>query len=61
MAASLPGALLLDPSAVLPVDADGLVPAMTHDGVHLTPEAYVLWSAQLSAAIPGADPASPPR
>lgn len=42
---------LNDPWTFLPRDEGGLKAAMTHDGVHLTPTAYALWSQAVSSHL----------
>ncbi|MFZ3584785.1 SGNH/GDSL hydrolase family protein [Loktanella sp. DJP18] len=54
VAAAQTGTRLIDLSNILPVDADGLMEAMTHDGVHLTPAAYALWSAKIADEVAAA-------
>jgi lysophospholipase L1-like esterase len=44
------GAVQVNPADALAMDAGGLAPTMTYDGVHLTPLAYELWQAQIIAA-----------
>jgi hypothetical protein len=48
--AAASGTTFTDPAEALPVDDDGLLATMTHDGVHLTEVAYGLWQVQILAA-----------
>jgi hypothetical protein len=47
--AAASGTTFTDPAEALPVDDDGLLATMTHDGVHLTEVAYGLWQVQILA------------
>lgn len=49
LAQTWPGMRFSNPGERLTTDAGGLARSMTHDGLHLTPEAYVQWQDQLWA------------
>jgi lysophospholipase L1-like esterase len=47
------GIRISDPARVMATDAGGLSAAMSHDGIHLTPAAYALWSREMTELLDG--------